>query len=464
MGAIRRSHALLGGAGATKAFESVVKSLIGSSEFVSEAATTPNVTRIMNPATGMEIGKVPHNTQDELKSAVEEAQAAFPAWRDTPIQQRQRVMFAFQQLIRDNHDKLALCITEEQGKSLADARGDVFRGLEVVEAACGASQLMMGRTLTGLGKGVDCHSFRHPLGVCAGISPMNFPAMLPLWMFPLAAVTGNTYVLKPTEVAPRTSMMLAMLAREAGLPPGVLNIVHGGKEAVSFLCQAPQVKAISFVGSTRAGLSVHAEASHFGKRVQTNLGAKNHAVLMPDAHLDSAIPALVGAAFGAAGQRCMAISVLVFVGRATMEAAIPRILEEAKKLKVTGGMEPDCDIGPMISEAAQKRAEGLIARGVEMGAELLLDGRGVRPSGYEGGHFLGPTVLLNAGPGNPAYDEEIFAPALCCLCADSIEEAIALVNANPMGNGTALFTSSGAVARKYEHEIDVGQVRTSDLN
>jgi len=392
-----------------------------------------------------------------MNAATDAAAKAFQSWRDVPVQQRVRVNLKFQQLIRDNMETLAGLITKEQGKTLADARGDVFRGLEVVEHACSAGTLMMGETVENLATSVDTYSYRQPLGVVAGITPFNFPAMLPLWMFPLATACGNTFVLKPSERDPGAAMLLAHLAQEAGLPPGVLNVIHGTHNTVNFICDNPKIKAISFVGSNPAGEYIYDRATKLGKRVQANLGAKNHGVICPDADRESTMNALVGAAFGAAGQRCMALSVAVFVGES--KNWIPDIIEKAKKLNVGPGHMDGIDIGPMISPAALQRAHNIIAKAESQGAKILLDGRNPTvPKGYEKGNFLGPTLITQANPGNPAYDEEIFGPVLTCITVDTLDEAIQLVNANKYGNGTAIFTNSGSNARKYQRDIDVGLV------
>ncbi len=393
------------------------------------------------------------------------AKAAFPEWKNTPVQKRQRVMFDLLSLIKENTPRIAERITREQGKSLADSKGDIFRGVEVVELSTGAASLLLGDYLGNVSNLVDIHSRREPLGVCAGIPAYNFPAMIPLWMFPLACVAGNTFVLKASEVAPGAAVDLAELAMQAGLPPGVLNVVHGKTEAVNFLCCDKDIESVSFVGSNKVGRIVHDLASLSGKRVQINMGAKNHVVVMPDVNMEKTASAIAGAAFGAAGQRCMALSVAVCVGKSTMDEFVPLLVECASKLNVTGGMEPDCDIGPLPSAAAKERIESLIAAGVENGAELVMDGRGVVPekSEYSKGHFIGPTILTskdgaNLGPGNPAYDEEIFGPVICVIQVDSIDSALSLINANPYGNGTAIFTQCGATAKKFERDVDVGQV------
>jgi len=430
-----------------------VKNLING-RFVESSATTWYEVR--NPATQELVCKVPQSTQQEMEAATTSAANAFKTWKEVPVQQRQRIMLNYQKLIRENTEKLARSITVEQGKTLADARGDVFRGLEVVEQTCNVAPLMMGETLENLANGLDTYSFRQPLGVSAGICPFNFPAMIPLWMFPLATVCGNTFVLKPSERDPGAAMILAELAMQAGLPDGVLNVVHGGVDAVNFICDAPQIRTISFVGGNVAGEHIFSRGTKNGKRVQSNMAAKNHATIMPDADKEATLNALVGAAFGAAGQRCMALSVAVLVGEA--KNWIPDLVAKAKKLKVNAGHEEHADLGPLISPRALERATNIIASGVSHGAKLELDGRGIVVPGYERGSFLGPTILSNISCSNPAYTEEIFGPVLSIITVDTIDEAIALINANPFGNGCAIFTQSGAIARKFQHEIDVGQV------
>eukprot|EP00563_Minutocellus_polymorphus_P002140 CAMPEP_0181047976 /NCGR_PEP_ID=MMETSP1070-20121207/15175_1 /TAXON_ID=265543 /ORGANISM="Minutocellus polymorphus, Strain NH13" /LENGTH=548 /DNA_ID=CAMNT_0023126701 /DNA_START=159 /DNA_END=1805 /DNA_ORIENTATION=- len=419
------------------------------------ASTSSELIDVTDPATNNVISRVPQTTPSELESAVSSAKIAFESWRNVPIQQRQRIMLKYQDLIRRYTDDIADLITLEQGKTLTDAKGDIFRGLEVVESACYLGPSLMGETLGNLSDGLDCVSYRQPLGVCAGIAPFNFPAMIPLWMFPVACTAGNTFVMKPSEKTPGACMMLANLAHEAGLPDGVLNVVHGAKDAVDFICDAPDIRAISFVGSNVAGEYIHARGTGNGKRVQANLGAKNHAVILPDAP-EGAAKAIAGAAFGAAGQRCMALSAVVFVGEG--RNMLPEIVAEAQRYKVGCGFDEGVDVGPLISEESKKRVENVIAQSVEQGAILELDGRGVAMNGYESGNFVGPTVLSNIGRDNVAYKKEIFGPVLVCLEAETLDEAIDLVNANPYGNGTGIFTQSGACARKFVHEIDVGQV------
>jgi len=411
---------------------------------------------IHNPATQEVIARVPEATQEEKEAAVEAASKAFKSWSETPLPSRARVMFNFQQLIQKHTEDIAATITREQGKTLADARGDVFRGLEVVEHSCSLASISMGETIENVSRGMDTYSYRQPLGVCSGITPFNFPAMIPLWMFPLATTCGNTFILKPSERDPGASIILARLAQESGLPNGVLNVIHGTHDAVNFICDHPAIRAISFVGGDVAGRHIHNRGTQNGKRVQSNMAAKNHATIMPDADKERTIDQLVGAAFGAAGQRCMAISAAVFVGES--KNWIPQIVEKAKKLKVNEGTQPGTDIGPLISPQAKQRVEKLIQSGVDQGAKLVLDGRGITVPGYEKGNFVGPTILTDVKPNMDVYKEEIFGPVLICLSVDTLNEAIQLINNNPYGNGTAIFTNSGAVARKYQHEIDVGQV------
>jgi len=411
---------------------------------------------VLNPATQEVVTRVPLCTQEEMRSAVDAAQNAFHDWKETSVSNRVRVMLRLQDLISKNMDEIAKIITKEQGKTLPDAKGDVFRGLEVVEHSCSAGTLMMGETVENVSKFVDTYSYLQPLGVVAGITPFNFPAMIPLWMFPMALVTGNTFILKPSERVPSASMFIAKLAQDAGVPAGVLNVIHGAKDAVNFICDAPEIKAISFVGGGEAGKHIHRRGTENGKRVQSNMAAKNHATILPDAAKERTLDALVGAAFGASGQRCMALSAAVFVGEA--QNWIPELAQRCKGLKVCAGHVDKTDLGPMISPVAKKRAVDIIDRSIKQGAKCLLDGRGVSVNGYEKGNFLGPTLLTDVTPDMECYHEEIFGPVLVCLKADTLDDAIKLINKNPYGNGTAIFTSNGAAARKYQHEIDVGQV------
>ncbi|KAH1208020.1 Methylmalonate-semialdehyde dehydrogenase [acylating], mitochondrial [Glycine max] len=403
-----------------------VPNLIGGSFLDSKSLTFIDV---INPATQEVVSQVPCTTDEEFKAAVSAAKKAFPSWRKTPITKRQRVMLKFQELIRRDMDKLALNVTTEQGKTLKDAQGDVFRGLEVVEHACGMATLQMGEYVSDVSSGIDTYSIREPLGVCAGICPFNFPAMIPLWMFPVAVTCGNTFILKPSEKVPGASVMLAELAMEAGLPEGVLNIVHGTHDIVNAICDDDDIKAISFVGSNVAGMHIYARAAAKGKRVQANMGAKNHAVVMPDASVDATVNALVAAGFGAAGQRCMALSTVVFVGDSKLWES--KLVEHAKALKVNVGTEPDADLGPVISKQVP---------------------------GYESGNFIGPTILSDVTANMECYKEEIFGPVLLLTEADNLEEAINIINENKYGNGASIFTTSGVAARKFQTEIEAGQV------
>lgn len=411
---------------------------------------------IINPATQQVLARVPMATQQEVDAAVTAAQKAFKTWRKTAIGARARIFLKYQQLIREHMAELAALLTAEQGKTLPDAEGDVFRGLEVVEHASAIGNLQLGELANNVATGVDTYTLLQPLGVCAGITPFNFPAMIPLWMFPMAIATGNTFVLKPSEQDPMVTMRLVELALEAGIPPGVLNVVHGGEDVVNAICDHKDIKAVSFVGSTKVGTHVYNRASLAGKRVQCMMGAKNHAIVLPDANKEQTLNALAGAAFGAAGQRCMAVTTAVLVGEA--QKWIPDLVAKAKTLKINAGKEQGTDVGPLISCAAKSRVESLIERGVADGAKLELDGRNPAVAGYDKGNFVGPTIFSGVKPGMSIYEQEIFGPVLCLVAADSLDSAIDFINTNPNGNGTAIFTQSGAAARKFQDDIDVGQV------
>ncbi|HUY82929.1 MAG TPA: CoA-acylating methylmalonate-semialdehyde dehydrogenase [Steroidobacteraceae bacterium] len=419
-------------------------------------STTNEWQDVVNPATQAVIARVPFATDAEIEAAIGAARKAFKTWRNTPLAARARIMLKLQALVREHMPRIARTLSAEQGKTLPDAEGDVFRGLEVVEHACSIGTLQLGEFAENVATGVDTYTLRQPIGVCAGITPFNFPAMIPLWMFPMAIVCGNTFVLKPSEQDPLTPMLLAELALEAGVPPGVLNVVHGGKRAVEAVCTHPDIVAVSFVGSTAVGTHVYRLASQHGKRVQSMMGAKNHAVVMPDANKEQSLNALVGATFGAAGQRCMATSVTVLVGET--KRWIPDIVAKARTLQVNAGVEKGADLGPLISRNAKNRVLGLIEDGVREGARLELDGRAVTVKGYEKGNFIGPTIFSGVQPGMKIYTTEIFGPVMTIVCVDTLAEAIDLINANPFGNGTGIFTQSGAVARKFQNEIDVGQI------
>jgi len=411
---------------------------------------------VHNPATNKVVTRVPHSTMDEMNEAVASAKEAYKTWSKTTPLARQQILFKYQQLIKENIKDVARLITTEQGKTLPDAEGDVMRGLQVVEHLCANTHLMLGETLTGISKDMDLASFRVPLGVCAGIAPFNFPAMIPLWMFPTGVICGNTYIMKPSERDPTACMALVELFKEAGCPDGVVNVIHGQHDCVNFICDHPDIRAISFVGGDAAGRHIYNRGSNNGKRVQSNMGAKNHGVILPDANKEYTINQLVGAAFGAAGQRCMALTTAVVVGEA--KQWIPEVADKAKKLVVSAGHEAKADLGPVISPESKTRINALIQSAVDQGADLLLDGRDCQVADYPDGNFVGPTVISNMTTDMDAYKQEIFGPVLCVIYVDTMEDAIELVNRNPYGNGTAVFTKNGATARKFVSEIDVGQV------
>lgn len=411
---------------------------------------------LTNPATNEVIGRVPETTQDELNTALEAAKNAYKSWSQSTIMTRQQLMFKFARLLRENQSKLAAKITEEQGKTIADAEGDVLRGIQLVEHCCSITSLQLGDCIQNIARDMDTHSYKVPLGVVGGVAAFNFPVMIPLWMFPPAIVTGNTCLIKPSEQDPGATLMMMELLQEAGAPAGVVNVVHGTHDTVNFICDNPDIKAVSFVGGDAAGKHIYNRASAAGKRVQSNMGAKNHGVIMPDANKEHTLNQLTGAAFGAAGQRCMALSTAVFVGEA--KEWIPDLVKRAQALKVNAGHIPGTDVGPVISVKAKERIIRLMESGVKEGAKLVLDGRGIKVSGFEKGNFVGPSILTDVKPNMECYKEEIFGPVLVCLFVDTLDEAIQLINSNPYGNGTAIFTTNGATARKFSAEIDVGQV------
>merc|ERR1712029_337886 len=411
---------------------------------------------VHNPVTNEVLTKVPHSTSDEMNEAVAAAKAAFPGWAATSPLARQQIMFKYQALIKENMKDIARLITIEQGKTLPDADGDVMRGLQVVEQCCNVTNLLIGETLPGITKDMDLTTYKVPLGVCAGIAPFNFPAMIPLWMFPMATICGNTYIMKPSERDPGACMALIELLQEAGCPPGVVNVIHGQHDAVNFICDHPDIKAISFVGGDTAGRHIFERGSKNGKRVQSNMGAKNHGVILPDANRNYTVNSLVGAAFGAAGQRCMALSTAVMVGDA--KDWLADVKDKAENLVVNAGHEPDADLGPLISPQAKNRVEHLIQTAVDEGADVILDGRNCKVEKYPAGNFVGPTIITKMNPEMTAYKNEIFGPVLCVVNVDTMDDAIDLVNANMYGNGTAVFTNNGATARKFCENIEAGQV------
>ena len=421
---------------------------------------TPHTRRfgqVTNASSGAVVRNVPYADAADVDAAVRAAVAAFPEWRRTTPLKRARLLTKFRELMEQHQKEIARLISEEHGKVFLDAMGSVQRGLEVVEFACGAPHLLKGEHSESVGRGVDAHSRLQPLGVCAGITPFNFPAMVPMWMFPMALACGNTFVLKPSEKDPSASVRMAELLKDAGVPDGVFNVIHGDKEAVDAILTHPDVRAVSFVGSTPIAKYVYSTAAAHGKRVQALGGAKNHAVVLPDADLEFAADALVGAAYGSAGERCMAISAVVAVGRAA-DPLVEKIVARAAALKIGPGDAAGMDMGPLVTAAHRDRVRGYIDAGVAEGAALALDGRHLRIPGHESGFFMGPTLFDRVTPEMTIYQDEIFGPVLVVVRVDTYDEAIALVNRNPYGNGTALFTSSGGAARRFEEEIEVGMV------
>jgi malonate-semialdehyde dehydrogenase (acetylating)/methylmalonate-semialdehyde dehydrogenase len=393
----------------------------------------------------------------DVDTAVQSAHKAFGAWAETSPLRRARVMFKFKELIEKHHDDLAACITREHGKVFSDAKGEVVRGLEVVEFACGAPHLLKTSHTDNVGGGIDNWHLRQPLGVCAGITPFNFPFMVPLWMIPMALISGNSFVLKPSERDPSASLMIADLLKQAGLPDGVFNVVQGDKVAVDALLQHPLVQAISFVGSTPIAQYIHHEASARGKRVQALGGAKNHLVVMPDANLEQAVDALIGAAYGSAGERCMAISVAVAVGDVA-DRLVASLAARAKALVVKDGMETDAEMGPLVTAQHRSKVEGYVAQGVSEGAKLVVDGRGIRVAGREDGFFLGGCLFDQVTDGMSIYQEEIFGPVLCVVRVKDFAQALDLVNRHEFGNGVSIYTSDGGVAREFSRRVQVGMV------
>ena len=412
---------------------------------------------VFNPATGKVEAKVPLAGPEEVQSAIDAARAAFPAWAATPPQRRARVMFRFKELIERNGDELAALVSSEHGKVLSDARGSLARGLEVVEFACGIAHLLKGEYAENVGTGVDSFSLRQPIGICAGITPFNFPVMVPMWMFPLAIAAGNCFILKPSEKVPSAPLRLAELASEAGLPAGVLNVVNGDAEAVDAILGAPEIGAISFVGSTKVAEHVYATGTNAGKRVQALGGAKNHLVVMPDADMDLAVDGLMGAAYGSAGERCMAVSVAVAVGDAG-DGLVASLATRARALKIGPGSDTEAEMGPLVTAAHRDRVTGLIGSGVEEGAELVVDGRGLSLQGYEDGFFLGPSLFDRVTTDMAIYREEIFGPVLSVVRARDFDEALAIVNGHEYGNGASVFTRDGDAARAFTAGVTAGMV------
>ena len=412
---------------------------------------------VYNPATGERARRVAYASASEVDRAVKAAAAAFPGWAATPPLTRARILFKFRELLDREAGALARLITDEHGKVLSDAAGEVTRGTEVVEFACGIPHLLKGEFTEQVGRGIDSWSLRQPLGVCAGITPFNFPAMVPMWMFPVALACGNTFVLKPSERDPSAGIRIAELLTEAGLPPGVFNVVNGDKEAVDALLHHPHVAAVSFVGSTPIAHYIYRTAAESGKRVQALGGAKNHMVVMPDADIDQATDALMGAAYGSAGERCMAVSVAVAVGGAgdrLMDKLVPRV----RALKIGPGTDPEAEMGPLVTRQHLERVRSYVDLGVEEGAKLVVDGRGLRLQGYENGFFTGGTVFDEVKPSMRIYKEEIFGPVLSVVRSPDFEDAVKLVNDHEYGNGVAIFTRDGDAAREFVNRIQIGMV------
>ena len=412
---------------------------------------------VFNPASGGQQAEVVLAEAADVDAAVAAAGEAFASWSQTSVSARTKVLFAFRELVNAHADELAGLITDEHGKVLSDALGEVQRGLEVVEFACGIPSLLKGDYSDQVSTGVDTYSFREPLGVVAGITPFNFPAMVPMWMFPVAIACGNTFILKPSERDPSVSLLIAELWQRAGLPDGVFNVVQGDKVGVDALLDHPAVAAVSFVGSTPIARYIHERGTANGKRVQALGGAKNHAIVLPDADIDFAADHLAAAAFGSAGERCMAISAAVAVGGAA-DAVVSAVNERARAVKVGSGRDAGVEMGPVVTRAAQERIEGLIGTGVDQGAQITVDGRGYVVPGHEDGFFVGPTVIDRVTTEMDVYREEIFGPVLSVVRAGDVDEAIALINANPYGNGTAIFTSSGEAARRFQRGVQVGMI------
>jgi malonate-semialdehyde dehydrogenase (acetylating)/methylmalonate-semialdehyde dehydrogenase len=412
---------------------------------------------VYNPATGQVTKRVAFCGADTIDAAVKAATSALHGWRDTTPLRRARIMQKFLQLMQQHQKDLAKIVTEEHGKTFPDAMGSVQRGIEVIEFACGAPHLLKGEFSENVGTGVDSYSVRQPVGVCAGITPFNFPVMVPLWMFPMAIACGNTFILKPSEKVPSASMLMAELFKQAGLPDGVFNVVHGDKEAVDAILNHPGIHAVSFVGSTPIAKYIYETCAKNGKRVQALGGAKNHAVILPDADLDFTTDALIGAAYGSAGERCMAISVAVAVGEAA-DPLVKQLAEKAKAVKIGPGEREGMDMGALVTQQHRDKVASYIDSGVREGAKLVVDGRGLKVSGHESGFFLGTTLFDDVTPKMKIYQDEIFGPVLVVVRVKTLDEAIALVNSNPYANGTAVFTESGGAARRFENEIQVGMV------
>jgi malonate-semialdehyde dehydrogenase (acetylating)/methylmalonate-semialdehyde dehydrogenase len=413
---------------------------------------------VTNPATGEVTKHVAMATRNTVEDAIAAAEAAFPAWRDTPPQKRAKVMFRFKQLLEEHADEIVAALTDEHGKVIEDAMGEFIRGVEVVDYACGVGELLKGEHTKNVGPNIDSWSEFQPLGVVAGITPFNFPAMVPMWMFPMAIACGNTFVLKPSEKDPSAPMLVAHLFKQAGLPDGVYNVVNGDKEAVDTLLEDSRVQAVSFVGSTPIAEYIYATGTRNGKRVQALGGAKNHAVIMPDADIDNAVSALMGAAYGSCGERCMAISVAVCVGDDTADEVVNKLKHELQSLKVGNGIESCNEMGPLVTQAHHEKVRIYVDLGVDEGSELVVDGRDLVVDGHEAGFFLGACLFDKVTPDMRIYQDEIFGPVLCVVRAESQEHAMQLIDNHEYGNGTCIFTRDGEAARYFADKIQVGMV------
>lgn len=413
---------------------------------------------IYNPATGEVAGQVAFANPKEVEQAIAAAKAAFPAWSAMPAIRRARILFKYKELLEQHIDELAQLVTSEHGKTLSDAKGSVMRGIEVVELACGIPNMLKGWFSEDVGTGIDSHTVRQPLGICAGITPFNFPAMIPLWMFPMAVACGNTFVLKPSEKDPSCPLRLAELFKQAGAPDGVLNVINGDQEAVNILLKHPDIQAVSFVGSTPIAEYIHTTASTYGKRVQAFGGAKNHGVVMPDVDLEQVADALVGAAYGSAGERCMALSVAVAVGDKVGDALVEKMKPKVEALKIGPGTDPKVEMGPLVTKQHLEKVKSLVDIGVEEGAKLIVDGRNVKPKGNENGFFMGGCLFDYVTPEMKIYKEEIFGPVLCVVRVPNFNAALKLVSDNEYGNGTCIFTADGDTARTYASKVKVGMV------
>ena len=432
----------------------IYQNIIGGNAVAGDMGTQP----IYNPATGEQIAEVTLSSAAIVDQAVAAAEEALPGWANTPPLKRARVMFAYKELLEANLEKVAEAICTQHGKTLEDAKGEVIRGIEVVEFACGIPHLLRGDYTRNVGPAIDSYSDRQPLGVVAGITPFNFPAMVPMWMFPMAIACGNTFILKPSERDPAAPQLILELMHEAGLPAGVLNIVNGGKPAVDAILHHPSVKAVSFVGSTPIAEYVYQTGTANGKRVQALGGAKNHMVIMPDADMDQAVDALMGAGYGSAGERCMAISVAVPVGQDTADRLVEKLAPRVSGIKIGVWNDPDAEMGPLVTEQHKDKVLGYINKGVEEGANLVVDGRDFALQGYENGYFVGGTLFDHVTTDMTIYREEIFGPVVCVARADSFDQAVSMVNDHEYGNGTAIFTRDGDAARSYADQIQVGMV------